>query len=151
MVQRICSKNFTALLLTFAYMLLLVHNIVPHHHHEEAANSQFLDDHEHEHAHEHEHGHPAPDAKQPEKPMADPDHLLSNHQHPFADNTTYHTQESNEAKISKRQVVPVLICFLNFHYHLLHLPDKKPPTLANPFFFPSYFGLAHALRGPPVS
>jgi hypothetical protein len=152
LVQRICKKNFTALLLTFAYMFLLVHNVVPHHHHNDTANVfESLDDHHHEHAHEHEHGHAAPNDNQPEKPVADPDHLLSNHQHPFADNTTFHTQESNEVKISKRQVVPVLICFLNFHYSLFHLPDKKPPASANPFFIPTFFGPSHALRGPPVS
>ena len=150
MVQRICNKTFTALLLTFAYMFLLVHNVVPHHHHDDTANvSQNLN--EHHHGHEHEHGYPAPDDNQPDNPIADPDHLLSNHQHPFADNSTFHTQESNEAKISKRQAVPVLICFLNFQYHLFHLPDKKPPASANPFFIPTFFGPSHALRGPPVS
>lgn len=154
MVQRICKKTFTTLLLTFAYMFLLVHNVVPHHHHEEAANvSQSQEGHHHEHEHEpaHEHGHPAPDANQSEHPIADPDHLLSNHQHPFADNSVFHAQENTAVKISKRQVVPVLICFLAFEFNLFHLPDKKPPSPAYSFSPSTFCGLSHGLRGPPVA
>jgi hypothetical protein len=145
LVQRIFNKTLTALILTFAYILLLVHNFVPHHHDADAPAHHAAADHHHDHEHAHD-GH-----EDPGKPSPDADHSLSNHQHPFADNKIHHPDTPSGIKLSKKQAFPVLVCVLSFHHYLIRLPGKIPDPPA--YLFPSHNlpGRAHALRGPPVA
>jgi hypothetical protein len=153
LVQRIFNKTFTALILTFAYILLLVHNFVPHHHEADAQtpHPHAAADHPQGAAHHQEHDHSHDGHENPNKSNPDADHLLSNHQHPFADNKIHHLDTPSAIKLSKKQVLPVLVCFLSFHHYLFRIPDTKPDPPAYLFPPSNYPGRALSLRGPPVA
>jgi hypothetical protein len=140
------KKNFIIFLLLITYTLILGHNLVPHRHEAEAATTahQTADHHHHDHAH------PNGGHEDADKPNQDPDHFLSNHQHPFADNKIHHPDTRPTVKLSK-QAYPVLVCLLTIQYHLFHLPEKIPDPPAYQFPPTHFPNRSHALRGPPVA
>jgi hypothetical protein len=149
LVQHIFNKTLTALILTFAYILLLVHNLVPHQHEADAEPiAHHAADH-HDHGHSHEHAGSGPENS--DKPVSDADHFLSNHQHPFADNKIHHLDTQSDIKLLKKQTFSVLVCFLSFNYYLFRLPDKLPDPPAYLFPLTNFSTRSHALRGPPVA
>ena len=154
MVQHIFNKTLTALILTFAYILLLVHNLVPHHHEADAPTPKshhLVAGHHHDHHHGHEHGHSDAGQEDPDNPIPESEHFLSDHQHPFADNKIHHLDSSSEIKLSKKQAFPDLVCCLSFQYYLFRLPDKIPDPPAYQFPATHFSSRSHALRGPPVA
>jgi hypothetical protein len=150
LVPQDLNKTLTALILAFAYILLLVHNLVPHQHESDADTPVHHAAADHHH-HDQEHGHDHDGQEAPAKSNPDPDHFLSQHQHSFADNKIHHVDTQSEVKVSKRQVLPVLVCFLSFHHYLFRVRDPEPDPRAFEFPPTNYSCRSHALRGPPVA
>jgi hypothetical protein len=153
-VQQTFNKSITALILNFAYILLLVHNLVPHQHEADAETPvhHAVTNHHHDHGHAHGHEHPADDQGDADNPVPGSDHFLSDHQHAFADNKIHHLDTSSDIKLSKKQALPVLVCCLSFHNYLFRLPDTVPdPPPAYQFPSTNLYSRSHALRGPPVA
>lgn len=83
--------------------------------------------------------------------MPDPNHRLSNHQHAFGDNSTFHPETSASVSTTKKQIDPLVICALSLFYPFSEVEDTSPPPADQPNLPSDSFGRSHALRGPPVS
>jgi hypothetical protein len=155
LVQHIFNKTLTALILTFAYTLLLVHNLVPHQHGTDAAppahHATAHHHHHHDHHQDQDQEHAESGHEDPDKPVSASGHFLSNHQHSFADNKIHHLDTQAAIKLAKKQVFPVLVCCLSFNNYLFHLPDTVPDPPAYQLPATHFSSRSHALRGPPVA
>ncbi|WP_192823911.1 hypothetical protein [Rufibacter sp. LB8] len=148
------KKLASVFLLLFAFTIMLAHNVVPHHHHDGAHPKANSDNTEHAHEHDHQKGHnehSPVESGQDDHPVPDANHLLSNHQHSFADNTSHYSSDQSNSSFNKKQLQVALITSSYYSPPQKWRPEKMafPPSGVEP-------GLRHysepgGLRGPPVA